>query len=80
MARPYISDLRDFTDAEKVIALHPFVVGEYVRLDVEDWRAQQLGKLQAQLDILTDSLEQSETDQRLLSEIDFVNQVRISRF
>jgi hypothetical protein len=40
-AEPYIRQFRDLTDPEKAWAHHPFVIGEYVRNEVMDWRAAQ---------------------------------------
>ncbi|KAI8918830.1 hypothetical protein BC831DRAFT_482140 [Entophlyctis helioformis] len=35
---PYIRDLNDFTNPEKVIAHHPWVIGEYISKEVALWR------------------------------------------
>jgi hypothetical protein len=38
---PYIKNLKDFVDADKVLSNHPFVVGDLIRQEIEEWRANQ---------------------------------------
>lgn len=38
---PFIKDLKDFADADKVLSNHPFVVGGLIREEIEEWRTEQ---------------------------------------
>jgi hypothetical protein len=35
---PYIKNLKDFVDADKVLSNHPFVVGDLIRQEIDEWR------------------------------------------
>ncbi len=38
---PYIKNVKDFVDIDKVLSNHPFVVGDLIRLEIEEWRTNQ---------------------------------------
>ncbi|OZJ06545.1 hypothetical protein BZG36_00504 [Bifiguratus adelaidae] len=44
--QPYIKDIYDLADTDKVITHHPFIVGHFVRLEIEAWREEQIRPLQ----------------------------------
>ena len=69
--KPYIQNLTDLVDAEKVIANHPFVIGEYVRSDVQEWRLAETERLIA----LRETLGQDSDEERnwIEQEIESVN-------
>lgn len=48
-AEPYIRGLKDLSDPEKCYAYHPFVIGEYVRNDILDWRSDISRRLNSRL-------------------------------
>ncbi|RUP12392.1 hypothetical protein BC936DRAFT_139819 [Jimgerdemannia flammicorona] len=54
--QPYIKDIYDLTDPEKVITHHPYIIGHFVRKDIERWRAEQTEPLRVQHDRLADRL------------------------
>lgn len=46
---PYIKNLKDLVDADKVLSNHPFVVGDLIRQEIEEWRTKQRQALIAYL-------------------------------
>jgi seryl-tRNA synthetase len=50
--QPYIKDIYDLADTDKVITHHPFIVGHFVRLEIEAWREEQIRPLQNNMDQL----------------------------
>ena len=59
---PYIRDLKDLTDTEKVIAHHPYMIGEYVRKEVEAWRADKLSGMKMELETLERQLSATKSE------------------
>jgi hypothetical protein len=47
--QPYIQKWTDLVDAEKVIAHHPFVIGDFIARQVEEWRTAKIHELEAHL-------------------------------
>ncbi|KAL1918238.1 uncharacterized protein VTP21DRAFT_3504 [Calcarisporiella thermophila] len=39
--KPYIKNFNDLIDTEKVITHHPFIIGHFVRKEIEQWRSEQ---------------------------------------
>ena len=44
--QPYIQSWTDLVDAEKVIAHHPFVIGDFIARQVEEWREAKIQELE----------------------------------
>lgn len=44
--QPYIQKWTDLIDAEKVIAHHPFVIGDFIARQVEEWREAKIQELE----------------------------------
>ena len=79
VVEPFIRDFKDFTNSEKVIANHPFVIGEYVRKHVEEWRIRTISQLQSKLNLIKVDLqenlqENSQKDLQKEKEIEFLIQ------
>ncbi|CAG8535287.1 8163_t:CDS:10 [Paraglomus brasilianum] len=66
---PFIRGFRDLSDPQKVVAYHPFILGHYVRNEVESWRSEKISKLHLQRDALV-NLEPSSAKTRAIEEID----------
>lgn len=58
--QPYIKDIYDLTDPEKVITHHPFIIGHFVRKEIESWRTEQIEPLRLQRGRLADRLREIE--------------------
>ncbi|CAG8551137.1 3402_t:CDS:10 [Paraglomus occultum] len=49
---PFIRNFRDLSNPERVVAYHPFILGHYVRNEVEGWRSEKISKLHVERETL----------------------------
>ncbi|KAJ9087656.1 hypothetical protein DSO57_1030961 [Entomophthora muscae] len=72
---PYIHSLRDLFDIKKAISEHPFVLGNYVRNQVEEWRSSKKQELMATKEELISKLSSADAGDKepLQAQLDEVN-------
>jgi len=54
---PYIRDIHDFTDPQKAITNHPFIIGYYVLEAVHIWRQHEVRNFKTRKDDLNEKLD-----------------------